>query len=131
MKNTSVTNTSELNKIGNKLIKGYKGTYPSNVDTDLILLKNGDSCILNTKTSNESGEHWIALKFYDNNIYFFDTYDRDYKTLSPLWKKNKWKQIRFKKSLEADLDTDCGQRCIAFLMLCNKYPPSLVLNSFD
>jgi hypothetical protein len=58
----------------------------------------------------------------------FDTYDRNYKTLNKLWKNNNWVQYRFYKPLEAKQDTDCGQRSISYLLLCEKYKDPKLIN---
>jgi hypothetical protein len=99
-------------------LRKFIGVFPSDYP---IKLREGHKCILNTMPSGSSGEHWVALCKYKGSVYIFDSYDRDYKTLSPFWINKKWKQPHIGKTLEAKKDNDCGQRCISFLLLVDMY----------
>ena len=42
-------------------------------------------CLVNTDPSNKKGVHWCALCVYKDKIYFYDTFNRNYKNLSKNW----------------------------------------------
>ena len=64
--NINETTNIQLNKF-KKYISGFIGAYSSD---NIPKLKNNESCILNTQTSRQNGEHWVALIKYYNKIYF-------------------------------------------------------------
>lgn len=116
-KHNKTTYMSELLNIGNKLIKNFKGVYPS----DLIpKLKNNQSCILNLDSSRENGSHWISVYKYKNKLYVYDSFGRKAKEIIPTLKN--------KIIIDTDNDKEqkyselnCGQRCIAWLILFNRW----------
>jgi hypothetical protein len=118
-----------MNLAGLHFLNSFRGTHPGDIKLNNILTHDGDSCILNTKNNGHGGEHWIGLYLLGDNIAFFDSYNRKFNTLNPLWKNNEWLQKNMKK-LQSDYDTDCGQRCISFLMLMDKYQdPELIFKA--
>ena len=74
--NINETTNIQLNKF-RKYINGFIGAYSGD---NIPKLKNNESCILNTQTSRQNGEHLVALIKYYNN----DSFGRVYKKLSPL-----------------------------------------------
>ena len=38
------------------------------------ILKNNESSIVNLADSNKNGTHWIAMKFINNKLFYFDSY---------------------------------------------------------
>ena len=51
--------------------KNYIGTFSKN---NVPILKNMQSSIVNLADSNDVGSHWIAMKFIDNKLFYFDSY---------------------------------------------------------
>jgi len=78
-------------------------------------LINGQSCILNIQNSDHRGEHWVALYNECKCIYFFDTYNRNYKDLNEHFTNKKWISPRHEK-LQSLNSKNCGQECVAFII---------------
>ncbi len=90
----------------------FVGTFPS----DLIpnFLHNGEMCILNLDKSDKPGSHWVALAKENHELFFYDSFGRDPKSIIKINKKLKFD----KKDKEQDDDEkNCGQRCITFLII--------------
>lgn len=113
--NINETTNIQLNKF-RKYINGFIGAYSSD---NIPKLKNNESCILNTQTSRQNGEHWIALIKYYNKIYFYDSFGRDYKKLSPLWKTKNW--INTHDDGQCIYENTCGQHCLSFILTFLKF----------
>lgn len=120
MNKNTTTNNIELNHLCKYLFKNnFRGVVPSD---KIPKLKNGQSCIVNLDNSNQPGSHWTAVYKSKGKTIFYDSFGRGHKTiLKPL--KNTHKTI---KNTEDDaeqniVETNCGQRCIAFLLICYKY----------
>ena len=115
LKTTGTTDDKNLNKLGKKIF-GLKfvGVFSSNT---ILLLKTGQMCIANTKSTHSHGEHWIALvKDRDNKIYFYDAFCRDYKKLSPYWTHKRWINANKYVRNEAYVARNCGQLCMTWLL---------------
>ena len=70
-------------------------------------------------TQHSPGEHWVAVHKGKTKTLFYDSFGRDPEELFP----NISKKIT---STEQDAEqrveqTDCGQRCLAFLLICSIY----------
>lgn len=96
----------------------FKGVYPAD---RVPKLKHNESCILNTDAHNEPGLHWVAIVNYNNEIYFYDSYNRDYKKLSKHWKNKNWLIIDHGMPEESEYGNNCGQLTLAALYLFYKY----------
>lgn len=113
--------TSDLNKLGHLLFKNkYLGTFP--VDKTPIHM-NG-YCVVNTDTSDKSGEHWIAIAITKKKIYIYDTFGRKTHKVLPdiykLAKKHNKKIIESKNDIDQLINTKyCGYYCIAFLIIAD------------
>ena len=98
----------------------YKGSYA--VD-DSYERKIG-MMIINTDTKNGSGIHWISLYSTPNTVYYYDSFSRSPKSLTPkLVKKFKNKKIiRVDPSDREQLDPEniCGHLSISFLLCVKK-----------
>lgn len=110
----------ELDEMG-KEIKNYIGTYA--YDEIPKEFKNGNktldkSCIINTKTRLEGGEHWLALiKNNSGDVIMYDSFARKSEKLRL---PNKY--IETDSSIEQGLlESNCGLRCIAFLKCCDEF----------
>ena len=49
----------------------YIGTFSKN---NVPILKNNQSTTANLVNSNNVGTHWITMKFYNNKLFYFDSY---------------------------------------------------------
>ena len=80
------TDNLQLNKLGIYLFRDKKfiGVFTSD---KIMKLKNNEMCIVNTDPTNKTGQHWCALYVYKDKIYFYDTFDRNYKKLSKIGRK--------------------------------------------
>ena len=121
---TKATSNIELNNLGKYLFnKRFIGVYPSN---KIPILKNNEMCIINTDDKN--GVHWCCLYKYNNNIYFYDSFARSYKTLSPFWKNKKWisTNINGRDQSINTSDEMCGQISMAYLTVFDKYKTRII-----
>lgn len=121
------TYDDQLNNVGKNMIKKFRGVFPRDKIPDLKL---GESTILNTDTSKGKGEHWVAIKKMMNGEYlFYDSFGRKGKSLIPELKNKKivdadisdreQQDKRFYKK-DTRIDINCGQRCIAFLLVAQE-----------
>jgi hypothetical protein len=125
-KNTS-TNNIELNDLCNRLFgKKFIGVFASD---KLPKLKKNQMCIANLDTSKQSGTHWVS--FYCNDqgtCYFYDSFGRKVKTFKNLNKRNKHiKEAQDYDAEQSYIETNCGQRTIAWLCCCETLPIEEVL----
>ena len=51
--------------------KNYIGIFSKN---NVAKLKNNESTIINLANSYDKGTHWIAMKFINNKLFYFDSY---------------------------------------------------------
>ena len=51
--------------------KNYIGTFSKN---NVPILKNNQSTIVNLADSHNKGTHWVAIKFINNKLFYFDSY---------------------------------------------------------
>jgi hypothetical protein len=124
------TYLSTLQKAGRKLFNiRFKGVYPSDKIPKLNDLS--PYCILNLDRSTQSGSHWIALaKIHDQNkSIVFDSFGRDYTKIIPvLGKSGNGSIIETDRDIDQEvLQTDCGARCLAWLMLFDKYGKDIAI----
>ena len=126
--NEGTTNNIELNNLCKKLIgKNFLGVFPA--DDFIEPYKNGQSCILNIQNSTNKGEHWVALYNECNCVYFFDTYNRNYKELNIHFKHMKWISPKHEK-LQSLRSRNCGQECISFIICSMKFGCINFFNTF-
>lgn len=123
------TYLTELEGAGKKLFGAkFKGVFPSDKIPKLNDLSK--YCILNLDTSKEKGSHWIALaRNSDEESIVYDSFGRDYKRIIPNLNYSGNGRI---KNTEKDaeqkiLQTDCGARCLAFLMVFDKHGQDMAL----
>ena len=123
LKKTGLTNNIELNKLGKKLLGDkFLNVYMAN---KLPRMKNNEYCIINNKSSKSHGEHWLALVKYGNKKYIWDSFARNYKTLSPYFKNKNWINASV-KPFEANDGKDCGQLSLSFILSFEKFKLQLL-----
>lgn len=112
---------STLTTVGKELFGNrYRGTFASN-EVPPPLLVNGEYCIINLDKTWQEGSHWVGCVYDNNRYYFYDSFGRPGKQL-------KLEALEGKKVIDADLDpeqlvsqTNCGQRCLAWLWFADRY----------
>ena len=117
------TNNLQLNKLGKHLFGNrFIGVFTSD---KIIKLKNNEMCIVNTDPSNKKGLHWTALCVYKDKVYFYDTFNRNYKKLSKNWLNKKWINAN-KDRDESYKEANCGQKSICWLISFQKHGPKII-----
>ena len=92
--------------------KNYIGTFSKN---NVPTLKNNQSTIINLANSNDVGTHWIAMKFYNNKLIYFDSYGISF---IPDIIKNQYSNFKIIINIirvQGDLSVECGKFCILFI----------------
>lgn len=105
----------------------YRGTYPSDKIPKLNDLSK--YCILNLDKSDEPGSHWVALAKHGKDAYFYDSFGRTYNAIIPnLEFSGNGRIINTDDDAEQEVkETDCGARCIAWLLVFDKYGPKTAM----
>jgi hypothetical protein len=122
IRHNGTTLMSELNKIGREVMGiKFKGVFPSDKIPKLNELR--PYCILNLDKSSESGSHWIAIVKDKNEIICYDSFGRKAKKIIPsLFYSGNGKVINTDLDKEQHiLETNCGQRCLSFLIFYDRY----------
>jgi hypothetical protein len=88
--------------------------------------------VLNTATSNESGEHWIALVIDKSNAYIYDSFGRQSRNLVPLLVNILGKKRISYRDSNHDAEQFgatqiCGQLCLAWLMAFEQFGKDALL----
>ena len=94
-----------------KFVPNYIGTYSSN---NIPRMKNNECCIINTDDDKYNGTHWCCLYKYDSYFFFYDSFARDYKIISPFWKTKKWISANTIDIDQSIKEKDCAARCRLF-----------------
>jgi hypothetical protein len=120
---------SQINGAGKALLGvKFKGVYPSDKLPKLNDLS--PYCILNLDKSTEPGSHWIALaKIENGQSIVYDSFGRNYKKIIPnLNYSGNGKIINTDDDSEQKMtETNCGARCIAFLMVLDNYGTEMAM----
>lgn len=78
--------------------------------------------IVNNKTRAHGGEHWVAVASKDGTLYVFDSFGRPTKDLIPSLYNSKLKVRDSDYDKDQNVSqTDCGSRCIGWLMLLKEH----------
>ena len=92
--------------------KNYIGTFSKN---NVPILKNNQSTIVNLANSNDTGTHWIAMKFINNKLFYFDSYAIPY---IPDIIKNQYSDNKIITNIyriQSNDSNECGKFCIMFI----------------
>ena len=92
--------------------KNYIGTFSKN---NVPILKNNQSTIVNLANSNDTGTHWIAMKFINNKLFYFDSYAIPY---IPDIIKNQYSDDKIITNIyriQSNDSNECGKFCIMFI----------------
>ena len=115
------THGGDLQKMGKKLFgPKFKGVYASNT---IPKIKVGQYAIVNLDTTRGPGTHWMALAKSDKGVCAYDSFGRSvYNVLPSLQQSGNGQIIEPEKDAEQDVDEEnCGQRCLAFLVIFDLY----------
>ena len=97
----------------NEILKddnNYIGTFNKN---NVPILKNNQSSIVNLADSNDAGTHWIAMKFINNKLFYFDSYGIE--LIPDIIKKQYDKIITNIYRIQSIDSNECGKFCILFI----------------
>ena len=92
--------------------KDFLGVFSKN---NVSKLKNNQSTIVNLANSNDTGTHWIAMKYINKTLFYFDSYGIGY---TPDVIKKQYtddKIIANIYRIQGDLSVECGKFCIMFI----------------
>ena len=116
------TYSNDLEKAGIKLL-GLKfvGVFPSDKIPPINNLKK--YVILNLDKSTDAGSHWVAVAHNDRKLYLYDSFGRKGSKIIPsLFSSGNGVVVDTDPDPEQDIrETNCGARCIAFLMFFERY----------
>ena len=90
--------------------KNYIDAFSKN---NVPKLKNNESTIANLANSYDKGTHWIAMKFYNNKLFHFDSYGIPF--VVDIIKKQYSKIITNIYRIQSDSSNECGKFCIMFI----------------
>ena len=92
--------------------KNYIGTFSKN---NVPKLKNNESTIVNLANSFDKGTHWVAMKYIDKKLFYFDSYGIIF--IPDIIKKQypNSKIIRNTFRLQSNLSVECGKFCLMFV----------------
>ena len=116
-------NSNEINELAETLvIKDFIGVFA--VDELILIPKSRTGLLIfNTDTSQNIGQHWIALCITKNNIYYFDSlscefyYSKHFKEYMKFIKKKfTWNTIQ----IQHDLSDKCGIHSLVFCYAMRK-----------
>lgn len=105
----------------------YYGAFTPDKVTEIPGMEVDSCMILNTEML---GEHWTAVyKFLDGRYLHYDSFGRPFSKLYKNWITKEMKKDLKIKNTEDDVEQDlfgitemnCGQRCIAFILVCYNY----------
>lgn len=124
MNKKDITYLGELDSVGRKLFRTkFRGVFASDKIPPLNNLT--PYAILNLDKSGEPGTHWVAIakSRHQDASYFYDSFGRRHTKLIPNLRVSGNGRI---KDTELDKEqkireTNCGQRCLAFLAIFNEY----------
>jgi len=111
---SSETFDSQLSAICKGLFKGFVGVYPKD-RIPFTRFRNNNSLIFNLDNHNDPGSHWCAMYKDKGNLYVYDSFGRIVlPSVSSIIYTDPDKEQR-------NNETNCGQRCIAWLIIVHKY----------
>ena len=92
--------------------KNYIGTFSKN---NVPKLKNNESTIVNLANSFDKATHWIAMKFINNKLFYFDSYGIPF--VADIIKKQypNFKIITDIYRIQSNNLNECGKFCIMFI----------------
>lgn len=115
------TNDDQLNQFGRLYIgTNFLGCFPRDRIPDL---KEYQSCIINEDIHTGPGIHWMALFRGLDGYLFYDSFGRPHKIIMNNLNKWKVKDADYKDREQKLMETNCGARALAFLLVCYNLGP--------
>ena len=103
--------------------KSYIGTFSKN---NVPILKNNHSTIVNLADSNDIGTHWIAMKFMNSKLFYFDSHRIPYIPDIVRKKYPNSKIITNIYRIQSNSSDECGKFCIMFIQSNIKNEPDYI-----
>ena len=103
--------------------KEYIGTFSKN---NVPILKNNESTIVNLADSNDVVTHWIAMKFINNKLFYFDSYGISFIPDAIKKQYSDDKIITNIYRIQSDSSDECGKFCIMFVQSNIKNEPDYI-----
>ena len=99
----------------NEILKNNKDYNDTFLKNNVPKLKNNQSTIVNLANSYFKGSHWIAMKFINNKLFYFDSYGIPY--IPDIIKKQypNSKIITNIYRIQSNSSNECGKFCIMFI----------------
>ena len=99
----------------NEILKNNKNYIGTSSKNNVPILKNNESTIVNLADSNNVGTHWIAMKFYYNKFYYFDSYGISYTPGVIRKQYPNSKIITNIYRIQSNSSNECRKFCIMFI----------------
>ena len=99
----------------NEILKNdenYIGTFSKN---NVPILKNNQSTIVNLADSHNRGTHWIAMKYIDKKLFYFDSYGIPFIADIIRNQFSDDKIITNIYRIQSNSSNECGKFCIMFI----------------
>ena len=97
----------------NEILKNDKNHIGTFSKDNVPILKSNESSIVNLADSFNKGSHWIAMKFIDNKLFYFDSYGIPF--IPDIIKKQYKKIIVNIYRIQSNNSNECGKFCIMFI----------------
>ena len=99
----------------NEILKNDKNNIGTFLKNNVCKLKNNQSTIVNLADSNDTGSHWIGMKFIDKKLFYSDSYGIPF--IPDIIRKQypNSKIITNIFRIQSDLSVECGKFCIMFI----------------
>lgn len=126
----------QLEELGNKIFcnEHFLGVYPADSMPQINNFKK-TSIIFNLSKHNEPGTHYVAVLFYNNNIFYFDSYGKPLTTkiLKQNLAKFKLPIYYHKRAIQHKQSIYCSFFSLAYLKarLINKMTPTQFFSMFN
>lgn len=122
LNNISGMTNRDVEKIGKKCLKNFKGVFPSDSKPNIKRNIKTFSVIFNLSPHNEEGSHFVAVQKNNNSIYYFDSFGQPCKN-----KKIKKFLATFSTiiiynnlTIQAPKSIFCSFFCLGFLLAWQK-----------
>ena len=90
-------------------------------------VKNGQMYIANLDKSTEPGSHWIAIYGSNGNLYVYDSFGRNSKTIIPsIFKTGKGVKDTEYDAEQIQTEDNCGLRAMVALYMFDEFDPEVV-----
>ena len=99
----------------NEILKNNKNYIDTFSKNNVPILKNNQSTIINLANSDDVGTHLIAMKFYNNKLFYFDSYGISF-ILDII--KNQYPNSKIITNIyrtQSNSSNECGKFCIMFI----------------